>query len=105
MSDKTKLQSKVEAILKEKHLTKVGLASALGLPKQNVDRIFNSQKMPQMLIMAQYLGITLDELLDTNQIHKSCQIDGFLEIDGQIFRVKSIGDLQHIFEIVKNKNS
>lgn len=105
MSDKTKLQTKVEAILKEKHLTKVGLASALGLPKQNVDRIFNSQKMPQMQIVAQYLGITLDELLDSNDKRQSCKIDGFIEVDGEIFRVKSSADLQHIVEIVKNKNS
>lgn len=104
MLEKTKLQTKVEALLKEKHLTKVGLANALGLPKQNVDRIFNVQKMPQMVIVAQYLGITLDELLYTNEKHQSCQVDGFIEIDGEIFRVKSSADLQRIADFVKNKN-
>ena len=105
--NKKELQIKVESLLKEKHLTKVGLADALGIPKQNVHRIFNVQKMPQMAVVAEYLGVQLDELLyvDVNEKNHQPQIDGFVEINEQIYRIKSLDDLLNIAEIVKTSNS
>ncbi len=105
--EKTELQIKVETLMKSKHLTKVGLAEALGIPKQNVDRIFNVQKIPQMTIVAQFLGISLDELLgkETNgQVYAGYQIDGFVEYRGVVHRIKSTEDLKNLFELVMSNN-
>ena len=101
---KTKLQLKVEGLLKEKRLTKKALADALQIPKQNVDRIFTIQKMPQMKVVADFLGISLEELLNIEnkeQASTKHQIDGFVEFDGSIFRIRTEKDILNLAEKVK----
>lgn len=97
--DSKVLQSKVESLLKQKHLTKVALSEALGIPKQNLCRIYNTQKMPQMFVVANFLGVSLEDLLvSDDDILSRHQIDGFLEIDGVIHRVKSLDGLKEIID-------
>ena len=104
MKEKSELQIRVESLLKEKHLTKVALADALGIPKQNVDRVFATQRMGQMSVVADFLGISLDDLLGTrDQQILSHQVDGFVEVDGVIYRIKSKDDIINVLNVLDDE--
>ena len=103
--EKNELQIKVENLLKKRKLTKVGLASTLGIPKQNLDRVFRVKNGDKLKVVADYVGIPLDELISNNAAEvendkKHPDIDGFVEVDGVVYRVKSVEDLQRLLGVV-----
>lgn len=97
---KNELQIKVENLLKKRKLTKVGLASALGIPKQNLDRVFRVKNVDKLKVVADYVGVPLTELVsnaaEAENEKKHPDIDGFVEVDGVVYRVKSVEDLRRL---------
>lgn len=103
VKEKTKLQERVERLLKEKHLTKVAMADSLGLSKQNVDRVFKTQRIPQMKTVADFLGISIENLLMSNSLEDVSRhkIDGFIELDGSIYRIRSKEDFMKVVRMIE----
>ena len=103
--EKNELQLKVEKLLKERKLTKVGLASAIGIPKQNLDRVFRVKNVDKLKVVADYVGIPLDELITNNAAEvendkKRPDIDGFVEVDGVVYRIRSIVDIEKVYNLL-----
>lgn len=89
-------------MLKQRGLTKTGLAETLQIPKQNLNRIFTTQKANVMQQVASFLGVSIDELLSEG---KSVEhyIDGFIEFDGKTYRIKTFEDFEALVADVQKK--
>ena len=112
MSNVVKLQ--IEKILREKKITKTAFAEMLGIKKQNVNLLLETRNIDKIQEIADALGVDFNDLLFEKRVEVAPSINGYVEVDSEIYPIKSreqlltlidrVNGIVHIPSCIKGAN-
>ncbi len=88
------IKLRLEEILKEKGITKTEFAEKMGIKKQNVNLLLQTSDLRKLEKIAEALNVRLIDLITKEKTVEN--IDGFIEINGIIHRIKSRQDIENL---------
>lgn len=97
----TKLR--VKELCKEKGLTLAVLAEQMGVSASAVTQYLKSDNISSATLVkfAEVLGVKLDDLV----IREGCNINGFVDVDGQLFRINKKEDVVNLLAVIEQKEN
>ena len=87
---------RIEEILKERGITKTQFADMMGVAKQNVNLLLNTNNTQKMEKIAEVLGVKFTDLFAADDQPQD-ELNGFVEYKGEIHRIKDILEFEFIF--------
>ena len=112
VSNMVKLQ--IEKILREKKITKTAFAEMLGIKKQNVNLLLETRNIDKIQEIADALGVDFNDLLFEKRVEVAPSINGYVEVDSEIYPIKSreqlltlidrVNGIVHIPSCIKGAN-
>ena len=89
------IKLRIAEILQERGLSKTEFAEMMGVKKQNVNLLLETNNIRKLEEIAGVLGVQLTDLWqDETNAHPT--INGFIEFGGEVYTIKSIEDLQRL---------
>jgi transcriptional regulator with XRE-family HTH domain len=92
---------RIKEVLKEKNITATALADRLGVSNNTITRVANDTAKPSMdllLKMAEALDVDIRELFTPTKGGEL--LNGFVEYNGEIFRITSKESLEQLLSLV-----
>lgn len=91
---------RIEEILRERGITKTQFAEMMGVAKQNVNLLLNTNNTQKLEKIAEVLGMEFTDLFVLNNKPQE-ELNGFIEYKGEIYRIKTKADLIELLNIIK----
>ena len=88
---------RIEEILKERGITKTQFADMMGVAKQNVNILLNTNNTQKMEKIAEVLGVKFTDLFVVDNQPQD-ELNGFVEYKGEIFRIRTKADLKSLLK-------
>lgn len=85
------IQLRIAEILKDKGISKTEFAETMGVKKQNVNLLLETNNIRKLEEIADALGIKLTDLW-TDGDDTPLKINGYIEFEGEIYPIKTIDD-------------
>ena len=98
--EKTYFEIHAAEILKDKHLTKAAFAEKMEVKPQNVNKVFETKNITTLMRAAQVLGVSLDYLIKGTTDERSEVVNGFVDINGTLYRLRSKEDIVRVLELL-----
>ena len=98
--ENTYFETHAADLLREKRLTKAAFAEKMGVKAQNVNKVFETKNVNTLMRAAQVLGVSLDYLINGSKPDGASTIDGFIEVNGVVHRIKCREDLEKVLELL-----
>lgn len=98
------LKLQIEEILKEKGISKVHFAEMMGIKKQNVNVLLETNNIKKLEEIATVLGVDLTDLWIDTKTKETNSINGFIEFDNNVYTIKTVDDFNRLVEIISNYN-
>lgn len=97
----TKLR--VKELCKEKGLTLAALAEKMNVSASAVTQFLKSDNISSatLIKLADALGVKLDDLV----VRNGCNIIGFVDVDGQLFRINKKEDVSDLLKIIEQQEN
>ena len=95
------IQLRIAEILQEKGISKTEFAEMMGIKKQNVNVLLETNNIKKLDEIAEMLGVELTELWK-NKNDSLPSINGFVEFDNIIYTIKSKEDFNNLYRILNN---
>ena len=90
-----------EELISKAGMKKYEFADKLGVARQNLKKVVIDSNNIQMLSKAaQILGVSLFYLIGGKENNETNRINGYIEVDGTVYKVKSKEDLMALVEKV-----
>ena len=86
---------RIEEILKERGISKTQFADMMGVAKQNVNLLLNTNNTQKMEKIAEVLEVKFSDLFVADDQPQD-ELNGFVEYKGEIFRIRNKADLKGI---------
>lgn len=93
------IRLRVEEILKEKGISKVQFADMMGIKKQNVNVLLETNNIKKLEEIATVLGVGLTDLWIDDSKKKDI-LNGFIEYNGNVYTIKTIEDMANLIALV-----
>ena len=90
---------RIEEILRERGITKTQFAEMMGVAKQNVNLLLNTNNTQKMEKIAEVLGVKFTDLFVVDDQHQD-ELNGFVEYKGEIHRIKTKADLENLLKSI-----
>lgn len=94
------IRLRVEEILKERGISKVQFADLMGIKKQNVNVLLETNNIKKLKEIATVLGVDLTDLW-IDESKKKNILNGFVEYNGDVYTIKSIEDMENLINLVQ----
>ena len=91
---------RIEEILKERGITKTQFADMMGVAKQNVNHLLNTNNTQKMEKIAEVLGVKFTDLFVADDQPQE-ELNGFVEYKGEIHRIKTKADLASLLNYIE----
>ena len=91
------IKLRVSEILVEKGISKTRFAEMMGVQKQNVNLLLNTNNIQKLEQIADALGVEFEDLI-VNDKPVEESVNGFVEFRGEIYRIKSKADLEELLK-------
>ena len=91
---KTYFELHAEELLKQAGLNKARFAEQMGVARQNIQKTFETKNVFTLMRAAEILNVPLPLLIYGEETKSS--IDGFVEVNGTTYRLKSREDIEDI---------
>lgn len=95
------VQLRIAEILQEKGISKTEFAEMMGIKKQNVNVLLETNNIKKLDEIAEILGVELTELWK-NKNNSLPSINGFVEFDNIVYTIKSKEDFNNLYRILNN---
>lgn len=92
----------IEKILHEKGISKSEFANMMGIKKQNVNSLLNTNNINKLEEIAQALDVDITELWEANN-KVNDNINGFIEHNGIVYSIKNREDLDNFLKSINIK--
>lgn len=99
------IRLRIEEILKEKGISKVHFAEMMGIKKQNVNVLLETNNIKKLEEIATVLGVDLTDLWIDTKTKETISINGFIEFDNNVYTIKTVVDFNRLVEIISNYNN
>ena len=90
---------RIEEILKERGITKTQFADMMGVAKQNVNLLLNTNNTQKMEKIAEVLGVKFSDLFVADDQPQD-ELNGFVEYKGEILRIRTKSDLENLLKLI-----
>lgn len=94
LPEKTYFELHAEELLKQAGLNKARFAEQMGVARQNIQKTFETKNVFTLMRAAEILNVPLTVLIYGKKAKSS--IDGFVEINGVTYRLKSREDIEDL---------
>ena len=91
------IKLRIAELLVEKGISKTRFAEMMGVQKQNVNLLLNTNNIQKLEQIAEALGVEFSELFVNNKPVEEA-VNGFVEYRGEVFRIKSKTDLEELLK-------
>ena len=88
---------RIEEILRERGITKTQFADMMGVAKQNVNLLLNTNNTQKMEKIAEVLGVKFTDLFVADDQPQD-ELNGFVEYKGEIHRIRIKSDLENLLK-------
>ena len=88
---------RIEEIHRERGITKTQFAEMMGVAKQNVNLLLNTNNTQKMEKIAEALGVKFTDLFVVNDQPQE-ELNGFVEYMGEVYRIKTKTDLKGLLD-------
>ena len=90
---------RIEEILKERGITKTQFADMMGVAKQNVNLLLNTNNTQKMEKIAEVLEVKFSDLFVADDQPQD-ELNGFVEYKGEIHRIRTKSDLENLLKLI-----
>lgn len=94
------MKDRIEHLMEEKGVNKRELARRLGILPQNVNVTLQTENLSKLQQIADAIGCDVRDFLTEPQ--KTQEINGYIEYDGEIYRIKTITDFNNLYNRINN---
>ena len=91
------IKLRIAELLVEKGVSKTRFAEMMGIQKQNVNLLLNTNNIQKLEQIAEVLGVEFSELFVNDKPVEEA-VNGFVEFRGEVFRIKSKTDLEELLK-------
>lgn len=91
---------RIAEILSERGISKTQFADMMGIAKQNVNLLLQTNNIQKLEQIAEVLGVDFSDLY-INDKHPQEELNGFIEYKGEIHRVKTKADLENLLKYIE----
>lgn len=95
------IELRIAEILQEKGISKTEFAEMMGIKKQNVNVLLETNNIKKLDEIANVLGVELTDLWKGKN-NSEPSINGFIEVNGQVFTIKSVEDFNSLYQTLNN---
>lgn len=89
------IKLRIAELLVEKGVSKTRFAEMMGIQKQNVNLLLNTNNIQKLEQIAEALGVEFSELFVNDKPVEEA-VNGYVEYRGEVFRIKSKTDLEEL---------
>ena len=90
---------RIAEILAERNISKTQFAEMMGVKKQNVNLLIETNNIQKIEQIAEVLGVDFSDLfVDDKQ--PQAELNGFVEYQGEIYRIKTKTDLENLLATI-----
>lgn len=93
----------IEALLKEKGLTKTAFSEMLGIKKQNLNGLMRNPTLETMKRFASTLNVPLWQLFASKEEVEGRQLTALIECKRNLFKATTIEELESIVSQIKEE--
>lgn len=101
--ERTYFEAHAEELLSNAGYTKAKFSEAMGIARQNVLKLFETKNVLTLMKAADILNIPLSTLIYGNDSVDGHAIDGFVEVDGKIHRLRTKQDIENILSMLQDE--
>ena len=91
------IKLRIAELLVEKGISKTRFAEMMGIQKQNVNLLLNTNNIQKLEQIAEALGVEFSDLFVNDKPVEEA-VNGFVEFRGEVFRIKSKTDLEELLK-------
>ena len=91
------IKLRIAELLVEKGVSKTRFAEMMGIQKQNVNLLLNTNNIQKLEQIAEALGVEFSDLFVNDKPVEEA-VNGFVEFRGEVFRIKSKKDLEELLK-------
>ena len=91
------IKLRIAELLVEKGISKTRFAEMMGVQKQNVNLLLNTNNIQKLEQIAEALGVEFSELFVYDKPAEEA-VNGYVEFRGEVFRIKSKTDLEELLK-------
>lgn len=95
------IQLRIAEILQEKGISKTEFAEMMGIKKQNVNVLLETNNIKKLDEIATVLNVELSELWKDNNVSVK-SINGFVEYGDVVYTIKSKEDFNKLYQIINS---
>lgn len=99
--EKTYLETHAEELLKAAGINKAKFAEQMGVARQNVLKLLETKNVITLSKAAAILNVPLTTLIYGYSQQTEASIDGFVEVNGTIFRLRNRNDVENILSVLQ----
>ncbi len=100
--EKTYFEQHAEELLSNAGLNKAKFSEAMGIARQNVLKLFETKNVFTLMKAASILKAPLSTLIYGNDSGDGHAIDGFVEVDGKVHRIRSREDIESLLGLLSD---
>lgn len=95
---------RIKEILKDRGMTMQQLSEELGIHRTNLSTsLSGNPTLSRLEEIAKILDVKLTDLFREDEGVKEKKLNGFVEFDGEIFRINAVEDLEELINRVKEE--
>ena len=91
------IKLRIAELLTEKSISKTQFAEMMGIQKQNVNLLLETNNIRKLEQIAEVLGVEFDDLFVKEKPQVEV-LNGFVEYRGEVYRIKSKTDLEQLLK-------
>lgn len=96
--EQTYFEQHAEELLSNAGINKAKFAELMGIARQNVLKLFETKNVLTLAKAASVLGVPLELLIYGHKSEHA--IDGFVEVDGKVHRLRTKEDIERLLDIL-----
>lgn len=94
------IRERIEEIMSEKGISKAEFARQLGIKPQNVNTLLDTDNLKKLKKIAEVIGSDVADFLENKPQEPQHLINGYIEFNGEIYRIKDVEDIKNLMTII-----
>ena len=91
----------IAEVLQEKGITKTEFARIMGIQKQNVNSLLETNNIRKIEEIAEKLGVKFSDLVTDTDAEPQPVISGYIEFAGEIMKISTVEDIERVLKRIK----
>ncbi|MBQ2784094.1 MAG: helix-turn-helix transcriptional regulator [Alistipes sp.] len=95
------IRLRIAEILSERGITKTQFAEMMGIKKQNVNSLLETNNIRKIEEIADKLGLKFSDLVVDSDFGQQPAVTGYIEFAGEIVKISSVEDIEMVLQQVR----